>query len=191
MNNRKTGLGILLLLVVNACILATRNMYILSAVFVGIYLYGYLTQSRKKTILRLRTFILIGISLLFFQLLFNQSIVVGDRIANALRVTMQIAIISQLMFIFMQLISLSALVSSFRFLPPTWQLLIAMTFSFIPVLVQEQEIIQINQRSRGLGISWVSRVIAPIAFFVPLLHRVLQRSETIGLTMVSRGFVEE
>jgi energy-coupling factor transporter transmembrane protein EcfT len=104
---------------------------------------------------------------------------------------MQIATISQLIIIFVQFISPSALVSALSFLPRTWQLLLAMTFTFIPVLIQEQEIIQVNQRSRGLGISWKSRLIAPIAFFVPLMHRILQRSETIALTMVSRGFVEQ
>ncbi len=191
MNNFKTWLGILLLLVINILILEIRSLYILFPITICIYLYGYFIQSKRKTFRRLRTFIYIGISLLFFQTLFNQSVLLVERIGNALRVTLQIASISQIVFLFVQNISPSALISAFGFLPRTWQLLLAMTFTYIPVLVQEQGAIQMAQESRGLGLTWKSKFIAPLAFFVPLIHRILHRSETIGLTMVSRGFVEE
>lgn len=190
MNNLKTWLGILLLLIINILILDTKDLYLLSPIFTFIYLYGYL-QSKRKTVQRIRAFVYIGISLLFFQIVFNQSVSIVERISAALRVTLQIASISQIVFLFVQHISPSALISALGFLPRTWQLLLAMTFTFIPVLVQEQDAIQMAQKSRGFGLTWKSKFIAPFAFFVPLMHRILQRSETIGLTMVSRGFVEE
>jgi energy-coupling factor transporter transmembrane protein EcfT len=190
MHNLKTWLGILLLLVINIFILEMKSLYLLSPILICIYLYGYSTQSKRKTVQRLRTFVYIGISLLFFQIVFNQSISMEDRVTNALRVALQIASISQIVFLFVQHISPSALISALGFLPRTWQLLLAMTFTFIPVLVQEQETIQMSQKSRGLGLTWKSKFITPFAFFVPLMHRILHRSETIGLTMVSRGFVE-
>ncbi|MBP9814689.1 energy-coupling factor transporter transmembrane protein EcfT [Candidatus Woesebacteria bacterium] len=191
MNNLKTWLGILLLLIINILILDTKDLYLLSPIFTFIYLYGYLTQSKRKTVQRIRAFVYIGISLLFFQIVFNQSVSMVERISAALRVTLQIASISQIVFLFVQHISPSALISALGFLPRTWQLLLAMTFTFIPVLVQEQDAIQMAQKSRGFGLTWKSKFIAPFAFFVPLMHRILQRSEAIGLTMVSRGFVEE
>lgn len=190
MNNLTTWLGILLLLAINVFILETNNIYLLCPIFMCIYLYGYFTQSKRKTVKRLKTFIFIGISLLFFQIVFNQAVPMVDRISIALRVTLQIASISQIVFLFVQHISPSALISALGFLPRTWQLLLAMTFTFIPVLVQEQEAIQMAQKSRGFGQACKSKFIAPFAFFVPLIHRILQRSETIGLTMVARGFVE-
>ncbi len=191
MNSYRVWLGILFLLLINVYILATKNIYLLLPIVICVYLHGYLTQSKRQTLRRLRSFIFIGISLLFFQIVFNQSIPIVNRIINALRVTMQIASISQIVFLFVQHISPSALISALGFLPRTWQLLLAMTFTFVPILVQEQEVIQMAQKSRGLGLMWKSKIVAPFAFFVPLMHRILQRSETIGLTMLSRGFVEE
>lgn len=115
----------------------------------------------------------------------------GDRVSNALRVALQIASISQIVFLMVQYISPSAFISALGFLPRTWQLLLVMTFAYIPILVDEQSSIQTVQISRGLGITWRSRLIAPFALFIPLMHRILQRSETLGHTMVARGFVEE
>lgn len=190
MNNLRVWFGIGFLLLTNIFVLSTRNVLVLIPLLISVYLYGYFVQSKRQAIRRLRTFALIGLSLLFFQIIVNQSVPWEERALHALRITFQLAIISQLTLVLVRYISLSGLVAALGFLPRTWQLLIAMTFAFIPLLVQEQDTIQIVQRSRGLGLSWRSRLLAPFAFFVPLMHRILQRSETIGLTMVARGFVE-
>lgn len=191
MNNLRVWSGILLLIFINFFILTTRHIWVLVLLFTSVYLFGFVTQSKRRVLQRLTTFMYIGISLLFFQMLINQSVSVIDRVSNALRVTLQIASISQIVFLMVQYISPSAFVSALRFLPRTWQLLLTMTFAYIPILVDEQSSIQTAQVSRGLGVTWRSRLIAPVAFFIPLMHRILQRSETLGHTIVARGFVEE
>lgn len=191
MNNFKVWIGILIMLIGNALILTSKNTVILTTICICVYLYGYLALSKRKTQSRLTTFMFIGISLLFFQMVFNQSVSVVDRLQHAARVTLQLATISQIVFLVVAYVSPSALISALWFLPRTWQLLLTMTFSAVPNLIREQETIQIAQKSRGMGFTWKSKLISPIAFFVPLIHRILQRSETVGLTMVARGFVEE
>jgi energy-coupling factor transporter transmembrane protein EcfT len=191
MNNLKVLLGMIIVVWANYSIIVLRDVRLLGCIFVGLYVFGYCTQSKRVVVQRLQTFAFIGISLLVFQLLLNQSVPIVVRFIYALRTTLQIASISQLIFLAVRYVSPSALIRSLGFLPRTWQLLLTMTFTFIPVLVQEQGNIQVAQRSRGLGLSWRSRLIAPIASYVPLIHRILQRSETIGFTLLSRGFVEK
>ncbi len=190
MNNLKVLVGISMVLVVNALILTSHNILALSAVFSCVYLLGYLFLSKKRVLKRLTTFLFIGVTLLLFQMVFNQAVPVADRLNNAVRVTLQLATISQIVFLMVQYVSPSSLISALWFLPRTWQLLLTMTFSAIPNLIREQEFIQIAQQSRGVGLTWKSKLLSPVASFVPIVHRILQRSETIGLTMVSRGFME-
>lgn len=190
MNNSRVLLGMIIVVWANYSIIVLRDVRLLGCIFVGLYVFGYFTQSKREVIRRLRTFVFIGFSLLLFQMLFHKSVPIVARLVFALRSTLQIASMSQIVFLMMQYISPSALIRSLGFLPRIWQLLLTMTFAFIPVLVQEHAIIQIAQQSRGLGLTWRSRLIAPIASYVPLIHRILQRSETISLTMVARGFEE-
>ena len=59
-----------------------------------------------------------------------------------------------------------------------------------PVLIEEAQIIQFGQRSRGLtaATSWYRRVIGSAALIVPVFAAAMRRSDRLSLALTSRGF---
>lgn len=190
MNKIKVFGGLVLLTLTNFFIITTRSLIPLVTITIMAYGIGICTDSRRATVKRIRLFCMIGLSILLFQILFNQLAPLGQRVLISLRTILQISSISEIVLIGMKCISPNEIVSAFSFLPHSLQILLAMTFYFVPLLLTEQNTIRLVQQSRGLGVTLQSRFHAPIAFLIPLLHRVFQRSETISFTILSRGFKE-
>ncbi|MBU1500289.1 energy-coupling factor transporter transmembrane protein EcfT, partial [Patescibacteria group bacterium] len=71
---------------------------------------------------------------------------------------------------------------AFNFLPKTFNFMLTITFSLIPVIFQEAKTIILLQKCRGY------HSLNPLPIIIPLLHRTLKRSEQIALTMASRGY---
>ena len=190
MTTIKVLLGIILAILTNIAVIRSSNNIFLGILTVTLYGVGFSVDSTKETIRRIRLFCLIGISILLFQMLFNTLVPMDQRVRISVRTFLQLASISQVVFVLMKYMSPTEMISALHFLPQTFRLLLSMTFYFIPLIVYELSIIQLVQKSRGLGNTLRSRVSAPFAVLVPILHRMLERSETISYTMLSRGFKE-
>lgn len=187
--NRLKILGTFLFLAFfNIFILKERNLVFLLAIFLSIYSISSFFNLHQEVFRRIKLFFLIGIFIVLFQLFFNQTSLLFERMFMGFRVILQIASISESVFVVMRIISPTEIVRSLNFLPKSIQILLSMTFYFIPLLMKEYEFVQLVQKSRGLGSSFISRLIMPIYMIIPLLHRVFQRSETITYTILSRGF---
>lgn len=190
MTTIKVLLGIILAILTNIAVIRSSNSVFLGILTIILYGIGFSVGSMKETIQRIRLFCLIGISILLFQMLFNTYIPMDQRIRISFRTFLQLASISQVVFVLMKYMSPAEMISALHFLPQSFRLLLSMTFYFIPLFVNELSIIQLIQKSRGLGNTLRSRISAPFAVLVPILHRMLERSDTISYTMLSRGFRE-
>ena len=190
MNTIKVFLGIILLILTNIGIIRTTNIIPLVILAFILYGIGFSIDSTKGTVQRIRFFCLIGLAILLFQMVGNTLIPLEQRVYISVRTFLQLASISQVVFVLMKCISPSEIISAFYFLPQTLRLLLSMTFYFIPLLVKELHTIQLIQQSRGLGNTLKSKLYAPFAFMVPLLERMFVRSEIISYTILSRGYKE-
>lgn len=189
--NRLKVFGIFLLLAItNIFIIKEHNLMPLLIVSIVVYSASLYLNLHQEIIKRIKLFFFLGIFILLFQFLFNQAGSVTERIFLGFRVVLQLATISESVFMVMKLISPAEIVESFDFLPKSIQILLSMTFYFIPLLIKEYDTIQLVQQSRRLGSTFFSRSFSPIYIFVPLLHRIFQRSETITYTILSRGWRE-
>ena len=187
--NKFKVLGIFLLLVlVNIFVINIRNVAFLLIIGAFIYSISLIFNLHQEIIRRIRLFLFLGIFILLFQLAFNHVGTVLQRLTLGLSVILEIAIISESVFVVMKIISPAEIVKSLNFLPKSIQILLSMTFYFIPLLMKEYEYIRLVQRSRGLGSTLISRLFSAVYIIIPLLHRVFQRSETITYTILSRGF---
>jgi len=191
MKKIKTLLILFIILVINITALAINSIILVSILFLCVCFLSIIVTSSRQTVGRLKIFIGIALSLLLFQIIFVHSIPWESIISQTTRVAMQLFVVSEVVRVGIQYISPATLISLFSFLPKQFQLLIAMTFYFIPLSMEEYGIIRSAQLSRGLGRTLRSRIIAPLAFIIPLLHRVFQRSEIMTYSILSRGWGEE
>lgn len=188
MNKIKVWGIFLALFVLNYFLITVHYLLFLLTVFIGLIFVSYFINSYRESIKRIQAFAILGILIFIFQLIFNHTELIIEKIFLSLRVVFQLAAISESVFIVMKLVSPLEIVKSLNFLPKTLQILLSMTFYFIPMLMKEYETIRAIQSVRGLGLTLFSRVFFPIFVVIPLLHRVFQRTETITYTVLSRGY---
>lgn len=191
MKKISTFLVLLVIIGVNIVVLSLKDPLFVAAIFLIVGGLSIFITSPSQTINHLKFFIGLAVSILVFQIIFARGVPFETKLVSTARVVLQLFIVSEVVRIEVKYISPVSLISFFTFLSRRAQLLIAMTFYFIPLTMKEYEIIKQMQLSRGLGRSIKSRLIAPIAFIIPLLHRVFQRSEVLTYSILSRGWREE
>ncbi|PIY71206.1 hypothetical protein COY88_01640 [Candidatus Roizmanbacteria bacterium CG_4_10_14_0_8_um_filter_35_28] len=180
------SLKIIFLLVFTIAILNIKKYLFLTRLLFILFIFLWLTPSKKLVFRRLKILLPIALMIFVLQIFFNQSQSFIWRIEFAYSVFIRIAIVSLIVLFFMTVVSTSEIIIAFWFLPKNIKLLLTMTFYFIPIIFQESEQIILVQKSRGLKtFSWN---IAPL--IIPLLHRVFLRAELLALTIISRGYNE-
>ncbi len=132
--------------------------------------------------LRLKALLFISLSIILFQLLFNYSLTPLGRLWQGIISAAKISLLSLLVFWYTAVFSPSQISRHFRFLPQPLPLMLTLTLALIPALFNEAKSIQMIQASRG-----ASRT-NPFPLLIPLLHRIIQRSQHLALVMNSRGY---
>lgn len=94
---------------------------------------------------------------------------------------LKITTLSLLVFYYTATTSVSQIVKTFSFLPQSWQLMLTITLSLIPVIFAEAQKIKLIQISRGY------RNKNPLPLIIPLLHRTLSRAEQLALVIETRN----
>lgn len=181
-----TAIGFII--IINYFVMSLTSFWWLAITAIFTYGVGLHFDSARVTIKRIKFFVFLFISLFVFHKIFQNPLHWIDVVQLSARTTFQIAILSQIIFLFARRTSLRRLLQSLSFIPSKLRLLLTITFSFIPVLLEEQEKISLVQKSRGLGNTFLSRLVSPLAIFVPLIHRVIQRSQSIATSIVARGY---
>jgi energy-coupling factor transporter transmembrane protein EcfT len=181
-----TYLKIFALLFFDSAIFLLRNplfLTLLTIIFILILL-----PTKSQAIRRLKILVPLGILVILIQLFFNGSVSINTRILLGVVTIMKIGLVSLSVLLFLSFTSMLELIEAFNFLPKSWVLLLTITFYFIPSIINESEKIRIVQKLRGLKIGDWNIFKSLAALIVPLLHRVFQRAEILGLTIVSRGY---
>ena len=184
MKKLKTGTKFLLLILLSSIFLSLKNYLIVSIILLSLIFISPFINIQNKLFSRLKLLIPTGIIILIFQLLFNQSSTIIERLAFSYLTFSKISIISVLVLYFVAVTSVSQIISFLSFLPEDIRLVITMTFYFIPLIFDEAKHISLVQRSRGLPPNSLN--IAPLV--VPLLHRVFIRAQALSLAIISRGY---
>ncbi len=183
-----TAIGFIIIM--NYFVMSLKSIWLLAVIAIATYALGFIFDSARATVKRTKFFVFLFISLFTFHKVLNTPLPWIDAVQLSARTTLQIAILSQIIFMFARRTSLSRLLQSLSFIPSKLRLLFTVTFSFIPVLLEEQEKISLVQKSRGLGANMKSRILSPFAIFVPLVHRVIQRSQSIAMSIITKGYEE-
>lgn len=131
---------------------------------------------------RLKALLFISLSIILFQLFLNHSVSPLERLWLGFTSALKISALSLLVFWYTAANSPSQISRHFRFLPQPLPLMLTLTLSLIPALFKETKQIQLIQTSRGYAHK------NPFPILIPLLHRVIQRSQHLSLIMESRGY---
>jgi energy-coupling factor transporter transmembrane protein EcfT len=164
---------LLFLVLISSLIIFIKNIFIVAALLLIILILILKTSKRQQLFPRIKPLLFISALIILFQLNHWQS---------ALLAALKIMTLSLLVFYYTATISVSQIVKAFSFLPKTWQLMLTITLSLIPVIFSEAKKIKLIQTCRGYGGK------NPFPIIIPLLHRTLNRAEQIALIITSRGY---
>lgn len=149
------------------------------------FFYILLLPIRDQVIKRMNKIIPLGVIIVCIQIITNPSPHIYDRISYGIFVFARILFASMLIFSIMSTTSASEIMKALSFAPQTIQLLLTLLFYFIPIVFDESDKITLAQLSRGANSK--SLLHLP-SLLVPLLNRVFQRSQTLSLALISRGY---
>jgi len=190
-NLRIVKIKLLTIILSSLIIVLFKNWTLVIGLFVVSLLLSIKGVRMDKLVKRIFPLILIVISVIFFQIIFNYSVDLSTRISLGLISGLKIFTISLMVFLFTSTTSPSEIASVFSFLPSRVQLLVTMTLSLIPLVFEEAHKIQLVQNSRGNAKRRISLFGGFLPVIIPLLHQTLIRSEQLAQTMESRGFYEK
>lgn len=164
---------LIFLLILSFLVILQKNIYFL-AVFLTLLLILLSFHARRRELFsRLKPLFLISALVILFQL---------RHLDTAFLAALRIMTLSLLVFYYTTTTSVSRIIASFAFLPHSWQLMLTITLSLIPVIFSEAKKISLIQKSRGYQNK------NPLPVIIPLLHRTLNRAEQIGLVIETRGY---
>jgi len=170
------------LILISSALILINNLYFLSGFLLILLLIITLKANLSPLNNRLLPLLLTVFMIIIFQLVFNSSQTYSVRLLQGLTAALKILSLSLLVFLYTSTTSLTQISQTFSFLPKTFNFMLTITFSLIPVIFQEAKTIILLQKCRGY------HSLNPLPIIIPLLHRTLRRSEQIALTMSSRGY---
>jgi len=183
-----TRMKILGLLACSTGVLLIRDTRLSVLVAVGIAVISILSSERATMKERMMPILTVCLFIMLFQLVFNTTVVLHQRILLGVASAARILGLSLLVFIFTQTTSISRIVGALSFLPASMRLMITISFALIPAIMQETKAIGIAQQARGFrsGVLHIFGSLLPL--LIPLLNRTLARAEHIGIVMQTRGY---
>ena len=175
-------LKLIALILISSALISINNLFWLFACLLILLLANIFNSALSQLKNRLTPLLLTVVLLIIFQLLFNSSQTYSVRWLQSLTAAIKILSLSLLVFLYTATTSITQISQAFNFLPKTFNFMLTITFSLIPVIFQEAKTIILLQKCRGY------KNLNPLPIIIPLLHRTLKRSEQIALTMTSRGY---
>jgi len=175
-------LKLIALILISSALISINNLFWLFACLLILLLANIFNSALSQLKNRLTPLLLTVVLLIIFQLLFNSSQTYSVRWLQSLTAAIKILSLSLLVFLYTATTSINQISQTLNFLPKTFNFMLTITFSLIPVIFQEAKTIILLQKCRGY------KNLNPLPIIIPLLHRTLKRSEQIALTMTSRGY---
>ncbi|MDZ7586126.1 MAG: energy-coupling factor transporter transmembrane component T [Patescibacteria group bacterium] len=175
-------LKLISLILLSTSLIFINNLYFLILSLLIILLITFFKTNFSAIKNRLVPLLFTVTLLIIFQLVFNSNQTSSLRFHQGLTAAIKILSLSLLVFLYTATTSINQISRAFNFLPKTFNFMLTITLSLIPVIFQEAKTIMLLQKSRGYHSP------NPLPIIIPLLHRTLRRSEQIALTMSSRGY---
>jgi len=177
-----TRLKLIALICFSTLFVLIRNVYGIFLIFGVIIVLTKLHMRRGHLKSRITAIIGVSAFVIVFQLLFNGSVAIQQRLLIGSLTAFRLISLSLLVLLFTETTSPTSIVAVLSFLPKNINLMLTISFSLIPAILQEISAIQIAQQARGL------RKGSIIPVLVPLLNRTLTRAEHIAIVLQTRGF---
>ncbi|MCL5798219.1 MAG: energy-coupling factor transporter transmembrane protein EcfT, partial [Patescibacteria group bacterium] len=165
--------------------------YVLSSAIFILLAYLVFLLSGTQVLYRLKPMLYVFILILAIQIFLNSHGSLSIRIFQGLSAWLKLTTLSLLMLAYTAVSSVSEIARVLSFLPRKIQLMLTITLSLIPVIFKEAQKIYMAQNSRGYNTKSLNMIKNTFPIVIPLLHRILHRSEQIAMIMQSRGFNDE
>lgn len=186
-----TKLKLLFLIIFTTTTISLKNLLWTTLLLTLVLIVSTMIPNKQKIKGRILPLLTIGVFIILFQVFFNTSVIQSQRIKLGVMTAEKIIALSMLVFLFTETTSISKIVEVFSFLPEKLQLMLTITFSLIPAIMEESRKIILIQSSRGQNFKSLSLYKSIIPIIIPLLHRTLNRAEQIAIVIKTRGYQNE
>lgn len=179
---------LVVLVVFSFLVLSLNEWKLLAALMVFLVILSNARGLRRQLKERMLSLFTIAIFVVLFQLIFSPLENFSLRLMAGVTASIKITLLSLLVFFYTTSNSPTQILAAFSFLPRNLQLMLTITFGLIPTVFQEVRKIMLTQKTRGYNPKWWNPRQSLIPLVIPLLHRVLRRSEQIAMVLYSRGY---
>lgn len=183
-------LKLLILLFLTSITIFIKQWFILFFLLFFLVISTLLFKPKKKLLTRIYPLLFIAFLVILFQAICNTSVSFSTRIINGATAALKIITLSMLVFFYTSTTSPSEIVTTFSFLPKKLQLMLTITFSLIPAILEEAQKIILIQNARGINSRSLNPAKSIFPIIIPLLHRTLKRAEQIAVVSQARGYDE-
>jgi len=191
MKNIITFIKFALVIFINYSLFTNPSFTKMSAIGVMTIIVSIIIQKNTQRQVKFIPLIILGLSLLLFYLIFNTGYPLLYRLQLGLYSTLKITTLSLSVLCFTYSTSIRDILNFLSFLPKDVKLLIAITFSQIPVTLDETDKIISVQKSRGQNFKGLNIFKGIISVIIPLLHRNLKKADQLSIIIVARGYQNE
>jgi len=181
-------LKLVALISLTTLMLLIKNTLLISVILALIVITRFFLQTDKMIGPRVKLLILVGISIVIFQLCFNFQLSITQRLLLGVINAEKIMAISLLVLLYSATTSFSELMALFSFLPKRISLMLTLAFNLLTVMINEMQKIVLVQSSRGLNVKSFNPKKSMIPVIIPLLHRSFVRAERLAMVLHTRGW---
>ncbi|PIZ02426.1 hypothetical protein COY59_04870 [Candidatus Gottesmanbacteria bacterium CG_4_10_14_0_8_um_filter_37_24] len=153
------------------------------------FLIVTLCKKREEFADRYHALIIMSLLIVMFQLIFNVDINIWQRLQNGIISALKISSLSLLVLIYTSVTSLSEIIHIFSFPPSKIGLVLTITLSLIPIIIQEYRKILIIQSTKGQNFKHINPLTNFMPILIPLMHRSINRAEHIAIVIESKGYL--
>ncbi len=184
-------LKLFVIVVMTVFIASSHNLYVLLSAVLILLAFLIFWLSGTQVLYRLKPMLYVFILILAIQIFLGRQGSLSSRLFQGLSAFLKLTTLSLLMLAYTAVSSVSEITRVLSFLPRKIQLMLTITLSLIPIIFQEAQKIYMAQNSRGYNTKSLNMIKNTFPIVIPLLHRILHRSEQIAMIMQSRGFNDE
>ena len=184
----KETIKLIILIFITSYIALSRNLLIIAFLALIISLFSLLDKKTQKNIAkRIKPLFFISLLIMGFQLIFNTTVDTHTRLYLGIFQGIKIYSLSMLVFVYTSKTGASQILKGLNFLPKKVQLVLTITLSLLPIILDEAEKIRLVQKARGYQSSLINPLKSIFPLIIPLIHRTLRRTEQISLVMQTKG----
>jgi len=185
-----TFLKLILLFLFTVSLAFNRDPVLITVSFIAVFIL-FLCVKDTNRFQRFKPLFSVSLMVIIFNLVFLPEPNWQSRITKGITSALKLTALSLAVYLFTWTTSISKIINNLIFIPAKLRLMITITFSLIPVIMEEMEKIKLVQTTRGLKPNRFPPFSSIAPIIIPLLVRTLNRAQHLTLILETKNYEQK